>query len=213
MSGDCEHYAPRRDVNMIDELWKRIEHWGTQNAPKMLEDLNSGASEEQIAHLENVLGISLPETFKASLKIHNGENDGWPYKVFAAFGAYLGTERIEEEWKLRQEISGTYSHDENSNIDELIREGILEVTGPVNPELFLKEWIPIMDCNGDIFWAIDFKPSEGGNKGQIIEVDLEACSWKVISESFERFLSDYVSRLENGEYIVVDGLPEMDENP
>ena len=34
--------------------------------------------------------------------------------------------------------------------------------------------------------------------GQIIEIDWECCSWKVIAESFHQLLDTYVTALENG---------------
>ena len=71
---------------MIEEAWKRIEAWGRKNAPAMLEDLNVGASEEQISALESELRMKLPADFRRSLKVHDGESDGWPNKVFADRG-------------------------------------------------------------------------------------------------------------------------------
>ncbi|MEM8809982.1 MAG: SMI1/KNR4 family protein [Cyanobacteria bacterium P01_G01_bin.38] len=77
--------------------------------------------------------------------------------------------------------------------------------------MFDRAWIPIMECNGDVFWAIDFAPSTAGTVGQIIEVDWEGTSWKVVANSFETFLEDYVSSLESGDYQIEDGYPTQDE--
>ena len=77
----------------ISDLWARLEAWGAEHAPKMLEDLNPGASDDDIAEVERVVGRPLPDTFRASLKTHNGENDGWPSKVFADMGRIFPASR------------------------------------------------------------------------------------------------------------------------
>jgi len=193
---------------VIEADWQRIETWADENAPRMLEDLNEGASEDRIVALESELALSVPDEFRRSLKRHDGEHDGWPNKVFAGRGAYLGVDRTLQEWRQRLEFAKSASEeDEEWNRDEQIRDGIISVVGPVKPDLFCKEWIPVMECNGDVFWALDLSPAEGGAPGQLIEVDWEACSWRVVANSFGELLSSYASSLEAGTYQVADGLP------
>lgn len=193
---------------MIESAWGRIEAWGQQNAPAMLKDLNTGASDAEVSALEQKLGYAVPEDLRQSLKVHDGECDGWPNKAFAEMGAYLGTERIVHEWQQRLAIAEDVTEDNDPQEREAqIKAGVIFVTGPVRPCLFLKEWIPIIECNGDVFWALDLSPAEGGKPGQLIEVDWEGCSWKVVAASLGEFLSSYASDLEAGKYRVIDGLP------
>ena len=183
-------------MNDIEQLWSRLEAWAGANAADILSDLNPGATDDEIAALESELGITLPNAFKASLAVHNGENDGWPCKVFVNHGAYLSTSRIVEEWRQRQQ----HGEDIEEDTDELIQQQVISVDGPVEPKMFLTSWVPFMECNGDVFWAMDFSPAAGGKEGQIIEVDWENCSWKVVADSFVDFLETYVTALERGEY-------------
>ena len=196
----------------IAEIWQRLEIWAGANAPKMLEDLNPGASDEQINELQSALGRELPASFAASLRTHNGESDGWPSKVFADMGAYHPAESIPEHWNMHQQIAEqvgmVFSPEE---VAQQIRDNIITVEGPVQPATFRAEWIPILDCNGDVFWAIDFAPADGGTTGQIIKVDLEGCEWRVVADSFEEFLAAYVAELEAGEFPIRDGLPSKEE--
>ena len=189
----------------IQELWSRLEAWGKTHAPAMLSDLNPGASPDEILGLESRLEVTLPDSFKASLAVHNGESDGWPSKVFADRGAHLSTQRILDEWKQRREFG--VSEDLDEDADQLIADGIITVSGPVQPKMFLPEWVPFLECNGDVFWAMDLAPADGGVVGQIIEVDWESCSWAVIANSFHELFSAYVTDLESGRYDVRDGLP------
>ncbi len=183
-------------MDNIESLWVRLESWARNNAPEITAELNNGADSEDIEALEAVLGVTLPPNFKASLAIHDGEDDGWPCRVFAEHGAYLSTTRIVEEWRDRQRHAEEFASDPGEDaLDDVVA-----VDGPVQPKLFMPGWVPFMECNGDVFWAIDFSPAPGGTHGQIIEVDWEACSWSVIADSFTAFFDDYVTDLEQGEY-------------
>jgi cell wall assembly regulator SMI1 len=179
----------------IERLWSRLEVWAGANAPELLSDLNPGATTDQVQLLESELGVTLPDAFKASLALHNGENDGWPCKAFVDRGAYLSTSRIVEEWRQRQQ----FGEDIEEDPAELIQQDVITVEGPVQPRMFLTRWVPFLECNGDVFWAMDFSPVEGGTQGQIIEVDWECCSWKVVADSFAGFFENYVLELERGE--------------
>ena len=196
----------------IADLWQRLETWASANAPKMLEDLNPGATDAEISALQESLGLDLPESFNESLRVHNGESDGWPCKVFADMGAYHPASAIPEHWQMRQQIAEQVGIEFTpEEIEEQIRDHIITVDGPVRPATYRAAWIPIMDCNGDVFWAIDFAPADGGCDGQIIRVDLEGCEWSVVADSFAAFLQQYVESLEGGEYPIRDGLPSKEE--
>lgn len=180
----------------VENLWVRLEAWATDNAPHILSDLCSGATTDQVRTLETELDVSLPDSFKTSLAVHSGEDDGWPAKVFTDYGAYLSTSCIAEEWRQRQQ----FDEDIEGDPEELIDQNVIMVDGPVKPKMFLTSWVPFLECNGDVFWDLDFSPAAGGKKGQVIEVDWEGNSWKVIADSFADFLENYVTGLERGEY-------------
>ena len=182
---------------MIEKLWNRLETWARAHQPAMLEDLNPGASDADLALLQDSLDVQLPPAFIQSLQVHNGENDGWPYKVFAGHGAYLPVEAILKNWNLRNQVA-LQMVEFQDQLDAEVASGArtMEVHGPVKAVSFRPGWVPFMDCNSDIFWAMDFDPADGGIAGQIIEVDFEGGSWRVISKSFEDFFSAYIEGLE-----------------
>ena len=182
----------------ITELWERLEAWGSANAPDMLADLSPGALVDEVADLERTLGISLPETFKESLRVHNGEDDGWPNRAFADRGAYLSCAGIVAEWQGRLDVAREYENPESLPATTV---------GAARGEMFNEAWIPFLNCNGDVIWALDFAPAEGGTPGQVIEIDWEGCYVRVVAASFEAMFRDYVEALEQGDYEVVDGLP------
>lgn len=192
----------------VVELWRRLEQWAAANAPCMLEDLNPGASEEQIKALERHLGRALPPDLRQSLQLHNGEKAGWPCTIFADFGDYLSLAEIQERRQMYLQVAERWGNEADmADAEELIADGIIFVEGPVKPVMYSPDWIPVMDFNADVFWALDFEPAQGGADGQLIEVDWEATSWRVVARSFADFLAGYVQNLEAGEYRLVDGVP------
>ncbi len=191
----------------VAELWRRLESWAGENAPAMLRDLNPGADDAEIDALEKAFGHPLPAAYRDSLKTHNGESDGWPNRVFADMGAYHSTESALNDYNMCLKPRSRSDEIDESEVAELINEDVITVEGPVRPLSFSPDWLPIMNCNGDVFWALDYGPAEGGQKGQVIEVDLENCYWAVVSSNFETFFREYVSALEANEYEVQEGLP------
>ena len=194
----------------IATLWQRLEAWASENAPEMLRDLNPGADDAAIDALENAFGHPLPSSYRESLRIHNGESDGWPNRVFADMGAYHSVDSAINDRDMYLKISTEGTEFDESEIAEQIENDIITVDGPVRPLTYSPGWLPIMNCNGDVFWALDFAPSEGGQNGQIIQVDLERCYWAVVGPDFGTFLEQYVSGLESGDYDVQGGLPTKD---
>ena len=190
----------------IRALWSRLETWANEHAPQLLSKLNPAATADRIHSLESELKLTLPDSFKASLAIHDGEDGAGA--VFAGRGDYLSTSRILEEWRSRQ----GFGEDLDGDPEELAQASVISVEGPVQPKMFLPDWVPILDCDGNFFVAIDFAPAERGEVGQIIEVDWEGCSWRVVANSFDEFFERYVAGLEAGDYreavAVAAGSPE-----
>ncbi len=191
----------------IAALWSRLESWAGEHAPEMLRELNPGASDAEINVLDNAFGHPLPVAYRDSLKVHNGEADGWPSRVFADMGAYHSVEAANNDYNMYLSIAGQVPEFDEAERAEQIESDIISVEGPVRPLTFSPDWLPIMNCNGDVFWALDFAPAEGGNDGQVIQVDLESCYWAVVAPDFHTFLQQYVSELEAGEYTVQEGRP------
>lgn len=187
-------------------LWQRLESWAGENAPEMLRDLNPGADDADIGALEAAFGHPLPASYRDSLKVHNGESDGWPNRVFADMGAYHSTESAINDYNMYLKVGTHGTEFDEGEIAEQLENDIITVEGPVRPLTFSPDWLPIMNCNGDVFWALDFVSDEGGNKGQVIQVDLECCSWAVVAPDFGTFFQNYVSSLENGDYEIQEGL-------
>lgn len=57
----------------VEEAWSRIEDWSQEHAPDINRSLRKGATEEEICNFEEKLGQKLPDSFRRSLKVHDGQ--------------------------------------------------------------------------------------------------------------------------------------------
>ncbi len=160
------------------------------NVPEWLEHLQPGATEEEIAEAERVLGVRFPEDFRESLKIRNGEDIRRSCGIYKGMSILLPLEDILREWK------------------ELVdwgewREGDrFESVGPVKECVYHERWIPFLVRNWESYHALDLDPDEGGTMGQVITHDTHEDVHYVKARSFREWLEQYVTDLENGKYQV-----------
>ena len=59
-------------VDEVAAAWERIVGWLRSNAPASAEALRPGASDEEIAHLEEELGFEIPDVLEVWLRMNNG---------------------------------------------------------------------------------------------------------------------------------------------
>ncbi|WP_066800945.1 SMI1/KNR4 family protein [Moraxella oblonga] len=168
---------------------------------------NDGASDDDFAKLEKVLGFALPNEFKEIYRIHNGsDNNG----VFID-EVWFSIDNIISEYQVWIDLynGGHFKDDENNDYG----------CEPENDEIksnfwFNPKWIPLTGNGCGDSKMIDLDPSNTGTVGQIIQMwhdepsrTLEATSLKAL---FEKFATD----LENDEYIIhpeYEGIVRADE--
>ncbi|STZ63261.1 SMI1 / KNR4 family [Moraxella lacunata] len=167
---------------------------------------NDGATDDDFAKLEKVLGFELPNDFKEIYRIHNGSYN---------LGVF-----VDESWFSIDDIIIEYQIwiDLYNNGDFKDGDGDCGCS-PEHNEIkadfwFNPKWIPLTGNGCGDSKMIDLDPSETGTVGQIIQMwhdepsrTLEAVSLKVL---FEQFATD----LENDEYIIhpeYEGIVRADE--
>lgn len=132
----------------MEKIWELIENFLQENAQEIFESLNEPAKDEEIAELEDQLGLKLPDEFKTSLKIHNGEgpDEGW----------------IFSDWSLLpiSEILACYNQEKNKvqEVDILADEYTL-------PVLWSPKWIPFAYDGSGGYLSIDLSPASQGVVG------------------------------------------------
>ena len=160
----------------IQNIWKDIERWYRANAPHLLEDLRDGVSEEEIGEFEAILGASLPEDYKASLKIHNG------YVTLHDY-TYLSLDVVIHKW---------------SGLTKLSESGIFEGKevfdaggGLIQNTWWHRSWIPFAEDGGGNLICIDMVPTEAGVKGQILYMELRSGPYAKKYKSFLEWMDRY----------------------
>ena len=189
-------------IDTVQTLWERIEAWLSIYAPHAWQMLRMGATEWEIQQAEDALGITLPEHFKASCRIHDGGymiNLATEMKIFSLKDTVV-------EWQMFKELEemGTWSQ---AGIPYYFTERVLRSswqTGPLQPVWWHQRWIPFGRDRAGNHCCLDLIPAPGGSVGQIIDRDHEAGPSRVLASTFLEVLSIFASELEAGTYIDSD---------
>ncbi|MGA7730174.1 MAG: SMI1/KNR4 family protein [Chloroflexia bacterium] len=177
----------------MKETWDRIEKWLVANSPKALAGLNPGCGEDAIEKLEAILGVELPEDFRASYKIHNGQEYDSPWMIGGK--ELMSLERIEIEWSSMLELLDGGDFDGLKSLAE----------GPMRNDWWNRAWVPITYDGAGNYFCMDLDPAPGGNRGQLVRFWHDANDRNVIAPSFGDWLRQYADDLEAGVYIGNEG--------
>lgn len=136
------------DMNEIDmgSVWADLEKWFSANkATATMDALRKGASDEDIAALEEAFGAPVPKDLVESLKIHNGRASIDRYALIPV----------------------------KAIIGELEDPPTRKPAAPdrekkVKPIAWSKGWIPFAQDGGGNAFCVDMDPGEKGKRGQVI---------------------------------------------
>lgn len=173
----------------VAESWARIERWYAEHASDYPLSLAPGASESALSAFEKEIGTSLPEEFKASVRIHDG--GGWwvPWR----HGDLLSLDQIIQQWK---SYSDWQAKGEYATADWTAT----AIEGPIKPIFWNRRRIYITDNSGNHL-TLDLDPPPDGGYGQVLYHSHEVGPTEVVAPSWADFLSDLAVDLESGKYI------------
>lgn len=191
----------------IQQNIDRILSWVKEFAPQTAANLNEPASESALALIESEFRIPLPVGFRELWRSFDGDGlDSW-LAIFANGNQMLSSNGVLEHYKLEQEIGKSLYDPALHKVGlwkDRVADHVIFVKGAVKPLMLHPKWLPFSCMNGDVIRYFDFDPAPGGTVGQVIEVDAENCSYQVLADSLQAFLSNYAEQLESGAY-TVDG--------
>jgi len=184
----------------MEDIWKRLEAYLAQYAPKMLDGLAPPATESEIEAFEEKVAYRLPVDLRQSLLRHNGQTykNGDPTGgslipggyALASLGVMLG------EWEEHRSISEDLGNQRDPKTAN---------TG-VKPFFLHAAWIPIaVDIGGNSI-CVDLDPAADGILGQILERNHELDTPERITDSYAAWLSQLADDFEAGRYVYVDGI-------
>lgn len=177
----------------MKKIWELIELKLKEIAPDILNDLNSGVSDEEIADLEKTINVKLPDDVIAFYKVHNGQKGD--SGGFFRCEEWLSFERIKGEWGIWKGLldSGTFQEEDEAFYSD--------------PDYGIKEdwwnasWIPITYDGAGNHYCIDLDPAEGGISGQIIRMWHDSDERTLEANSFTEWVTKYKDDLINGKLI------------
>jgi cell wall assembly regulator SMI1 len=184
----------------VTREWNRIEAWLKTNLPEVIADLNPPASEDAINHTEEVLGIELPESFKALYRLHNGQRQN-------SRGAFFGHWFMSlEQMLMRYAVwKGIVIHDPVSALG-----ADLPFTSTPEGAIQLRyadaAWIPFTEAGASENFGLDFNPGEHGRAGQVIIFGRDVRNKVVLAPDLPSFLAWVADELERGKARVYESL-------
>ena len=174
--------------------------------------LRAGATENDIAKLEQNTGLTLPADLRASLLAHDGQEANETIAFSPCGGFYASVEDIYAKWSDDQELAEEFplSMSETQDGDRIL-DGVFSV-----------KRLPIAGApywDGDNTY-LDFAPGPKGTPGQVIQLTSE-CELVVLASSFSEYLERLIRTLESGalvynteqEDLVPQGYEYWEENP
>ena len=185
--------------NSMQNQWQWFENWLAENVPEVIDDLNEGCDLEQLAEVENEIGLQLPQSFKDFYLIHNGQKDEDYFGLFYGV-SLLPLNKILEEMRVW-----------NSIIDEYGEEGMKEnfdygqmsfLPSKLKAKYASKKWLPFAIIYDNCYLGLDFNPEIEGKVGQVINFGREEEHKTVLATSFEEFIDWYIRELERGNYLI-----------
>lgn len=169
----------------VAQSWRRIERWFERVGVEP--QLNPPASGDAVRSLEETLGRALPESYLASLRVHDGQPRHAGVRWLGGGLASLAD--------LRAEYERHYAREE---ADELF--DLFSVDGVVRASIFHPGRLPITGVpffDGDNTY-LDFIPGPKGVEGQVIKL-ISECDFVVLGSTWGEVLDWYAGAAERGD--------------
>jgi cell wall assembly regulator SMI1 len=170
----------------VEIVWSKLEIWLAANAPAIRENLNEGASKNQISRLEKRLGVDLPEDYKVFLQRCNGRMGGEVYWFYES--DLLSIKGVISTWELWNDM---IADEPRSFKTSKIKSDL-----GIRREWWNPKWIPITYGSKSDDLYIDLDPDKGGTPGQIISVHFDSPKRELKHPSFTDWLEHVLTGVE-----------------
>jgi len=177
----------------MTEIWKSIEIKLKEIAPDILDNLNDGITDAEVADLEKLINAKMPIDFIKFYKIHNGQKTESAGLIECE--ELLSFDRIKEEWKVWKDLLDTKDFaDNNGSYTSTPENGIKN-------DWWNALWIPITSDGSGNHYCLDLDPTEEGNTGQIIRMWHDDAERNLVANSFKEWMVDYKDKLVSGQLV------------
>ena len=178
-------------ITDIEPLWNAWMAFFAANGFMPQAGLEPGASDHEVAELEQATGLQLSEPIKSLFRLANGQKPvpmpPTPVKLPALFGFYefLGTTLAADEWRMWKDIQ-----DQEGPSGMADHADFVVVTQPdlVKKEYWIAGWLPFARDGGGNSLAFDFSPESQGTAGQIIVIGSDEDHRRVLAPGIGELL-------------------------
>ena len=183
-------------MSKIKDYWKIIGDFVKVTDIQIYNSLQGPASEDDIKKLEKALKLNLPDDFKESLLIHNGQNENDYLITFVDYQKLLSVNKMIENYKMFCNLFGKKEFSVIKPEDcKYIKRNYI----------YNHKWLKFTESDSDGL-ILDFDPAEKGTAGQIFfRPHDDNPTDKVIAKSYEEWLKILCEKIENNEYEINDG--------
>ena len=157
----------------MEDVVARLSSWLETNAPDVANAMAPGASDEEIAAFEKVLGTALPAGMRALYRWHNGGK-----------GALIGNRVLMP----LAEITST-----RQLMNKAVDDGAFKTTN-----WYRKTWVPFLSNRAGDHVCWDPRGSFSGSPGQVLEFWHTDHDRKVLAPTFDAWLTALVESIEAG---------------
>ncbi len=173
----------------IPDLWLRYETWLKANVPRPYRLLRKGATESQFKKAEKQLDMKFTEDLKSFYQLHNGQD--MRRTLLFNEHEFISLQRMVTEWEHWLELSedGEFSYLKSQSDPE------------IQPVWWDKHWLPFTENGAGDHLCVDLNPTKSGTYGQIITLYHDNPSREKVANSIQEWFTDYVTGLEQGNYI------------
>jgi cell wall assembly regulator SMI1 len=170
-----------------------LDRWLAQHLPAVAASLNPGATDAQLDHLASVIGVPLPEDYRALYKWHNGQKD--VDKLFTGPWYGLGFPSLDQVEQILA-FWMPYADDQWSELNELVVSVEPDVVKPLYAN---RRWVPFAQA-GNNYLGIDLDPDVRGVRGQVINFGRDEDLKRVVARNVAAFVQWFVSQLHAGNF-------------
>lgn len=177
----------------VEAVWKDVERWLEDNAPKARAVLRPGAAPDAIDRLEVAIGLPLPPELRALLALHDGQRVP-PFLGTVAGFLLLSCEEAARIWREQGELL---------DAGDLARPGRCP-DETVQPVWWSKRWIPFAEGGGGDLLCVDLGPGPRGLTGQVLRFWHDGEQRAQLAPGVEALLASFLADLRRGVYRVND---------
>lgn len=204
----------------ITEVWDRLETWLENEFPELGDDVQDGATTNDLNAIEKDLGISLPLDVRDSYKLHDGQVSlgkmrglvyGYPLLDLESIAAETNIwrrvcgrlEKKDELYLTGNKSSASFQHQKATHEAFLAKQSSVP-EGAIQELYCHPDWIPIVKDGVGNNIAIDLSPSTKGRWGQVILFGRDYDTKYVVASCFTEFLYNLLQDLEDGKFDIDD---------